>query len=79
MATKFGLRAMTRGSFTHSTGAKSTAEFSCRKSYRRCDPNASVATILPRRNVFWVPVITPASTRSMTPSDINSVWTPRSR
>src|SRR6266705_1126454 len=37
------------------------------------------ATILPRSRVLRAPVITPRSTRSITPSENISVWMPRSR
>ena len=60
-----------------STGSIATDGLLWSQSMSRCDPRAKVVTCLNGRPVLRDPSITPASTRSITPSDNASVWIPR--
>ena len=59
-----------------STGSISTAGLSSSQSMSFCEPTAKVVTCLNGRPDLREPSTTPASTRSITPSDSASVWMP---
>ena len=72
--------AMTRGSFTQSTGRSSTAGLLVEEVVEPPGAEGERGDDLAgARRTLRTPVTTPRSTRSMTPSESSSVWMPRSR
>jgi hypothetical protein len=78
MAVIRGCMTILAASLTNAMSRMTMPGLSCMKSYKRCVPTANPPVRRPGSSAFLAPVIAPHTTRSITPSENISLWTPRS-